>query len=42
MSITITNAFLAFKTLFYMLILFHTLANAWIYIGLYEEGDGWQ
>lgn len=36
MSITITNAFLAFKTLFYMLILFHTLANAWIYIG--EKG----
>ena len=36
-STMITNMYLGFSTLFIMLILFHTLASAWIYIGK-EEG----
>ena len=39
-AIMITNVFLAFKTLFIMLILFHTLASGWIYIG--AESGGWR
>ena len=39
-SIMITNMYLAFKTLFIMLILFHTLASGWIYIG--NAKDGWR
>ena len=39
-SIMITNMYLAFKTLFIMLILFHTLASGWIFIGQYS--DGWR
>lgn len=39
-AITITNIYLAFKTLFIMLILFHTLASGWIYIG--NESGGWR
>ena len=39
-AIMITNIYLAFKTLFIMLILFHTLASGWIYIG--AEAGGWR
>ena len=37
-SIMITNLYMAFSTLFVMLILFHTLACGWIYIGAAEGG----
>ena len=36
----ISNVFMLFKTFFIMLILFHTLASIWIYIG--NTTDGWR
>ena len=36
----ISNVFMLFKTFFIMLILFHTLASIWIYIG--TEPSGWR
>lgn len=40
-AILIVNVHMVFKTCFVMLILFHTLACVWIYIGGTEEG-GWR
>ena len=39
-AIAITNIFMLFKTFFILLILFHTLASMWIYIG--NEPGGWR
>ena len=39
-AIVISNVFMLFKTFFIMLILFHTLASIWIYIG--DEPNGWR
>ena len=39
-AIVISNVFMLFKTFFIMLILFHTLASIWIYIG--TEPNGWR
>ena len=39
-AIFITNAYMLFKTFFILLILFHTLASIWIYIG--NEPGGWR
>ena len=41
-SIAITNAYMCFRTPFILVVLFHTLACGWIYIGNLPGITGWK